>query len=404
VKVLIRWISLCFFLLVRPLQAEAPQSPPLCPHENRLFSIPDDKGFQCDAPQAILYDLLTHTVLYEKDPEKSMVPSSMTKVLFAYMLFDALQQGTVGLKDSFSVSERAWRFGGSKMFVELGTRIGFEDLLRGVIVHSGNDACVVLAEGLAGSEEAFVKQMNSKAAEMGATGTNFLNTTGWPQSGHVSTCRDLLLFAIRTLQDFPDFYKTYYGQKEFTHHGIRQRNRNPLLHKNVGSGIVADGLKTGHTEEGGYGFVGSAIQEGRRIVFVMNGLPNEKARAQVCEQILRYGLEAFQVVQRHPAHAMVARLPLPETPYVSVTLVTPEPIALTVPRTLPLHQITERVSLLPGIRPPLAKGQQIATLTLSAPGMSEKVFPLCSSQAIEQLGFLKSAWLSFVQWLKSLGH
>jgi len=359
-------------------------------------------GFVSEAPQALLYDLSTHTLLYAKNADVTMVPSSMTKILFTYMLFEALRKKNVALDTRFPVSERAWRFGGSKMFVGLGDSISFDDLLKGVVVHSGNDACIVLAEGLAGSEGEFANRMNTKAKELGAGRSHFVNTTGWPEENHFSTCKDLLIFAIRTLQDFPDFYAAYYGQKEFTYNGIRQYNRNPLLRKDLGNGIVVDGLKTGHTDKGGYGVVCSGTQGQRRLVFVINGLAHEKQRALAAEKILRYGFDGFKMIQVHPESTVLGKIPVPSMPYVQVEVMTLAALSITVPRKLDPKTLTHTLDLDPDLTLPVVKGQKVGTLTLCAPGMTAKRFPLYAAQAVSKPTFFQGVWLAFCGWMDRL--
>ena len=203
-----------------------------------------------------------------------MPPASMSKIMTIYLIFEALKDGRLTLDMKLPVSEKAWRMGGSKMFVEVNDEIRVEDLLRGVIVQSGNDACIVLAEGLAGSEEGFVEMMNAKAEELGMTGSTFANVTGWPHPDHRMTARDLAILAQATIQNFPEYYP-YYSETTFTWTDIRQGNRNPLLYKNMG----ADGLKTGHTEEAGYGLTGAATRKDRRLILVVNGLQSMKQRS-----------------------------------------------------------------------------------------------------------------------------
>ena len=245
---------------------------------------PPAQALETRAREAFLIDVTTGTVLLEKDADVSMPPASMSKIMTAYLVFGALKEGRISLDDKLPVSEKAWRKGGSKMFVEVGSEVSVEDLLRGVIVQSGNDACIVLAEALAGSEEAFAEQMTRKAREIGMEGSTFTNSTGWPDPNHRMTARDLAILAERMVQDFPDFYH-YYSEREFTYNGIRQGNRNPLLYKNLG----ADGLKTGHTEEAGYGLTASAERDGRRLVLVINGLESIKARSEEAERLIASG-------------------------------------------------------------------------------------------------------------------
>ena len=249
--------------------------------------------FTTPAKQAILLDAQTGVTLYEHNSDELMVPSSMTKIMTVYMIFKRLHEGSLSLDDTFYVSEKAWRKGGSKMFVELGSRIKVKDLLLGIVVQSGNDACVVMSEGLAGTEEAFAVSMNRMAHEIGAKSVHFLNANGWPDEGHLCSTRDLAIIALRTVQDFPHLYKEFYSVSEFTYNKIRQQNLNPLL----GVGIGGDGLKTGHTDAGGFGLVGSAIDKnGRRLVMVINGLPSKKARKEESIKLLQYGFRAFDSI------------------------------------------------------------------------------------------------------------
>jgi serine-type D-Ala-D-Ala carboxypeptidase (penicillin-binding protein 5/6) len=219
------------------------------------------------AREAYIIDAETGQVLFEKNADQKMPTSSMSKTMTMYMVFEALKNGKLTLDQELPVSETAWRMQGSKMFVPLGQMVKVEDLIRGVIVQSGNDATIVLAEGLAGSEGEFAAAMNRKAKELGMINSNFMNASGWPDENHYSTCHDLAILAIALIRDFPDYYK-YYAEKEFTYNNIKQGNRNPLLYKNIG----ADGIKTGHTESAGYGLMASGVRDGRRVVMVLNGM------------------------------------------------------------------------------------------------------------------------------------
>ena len=232
-------------------------------------------GIDTQAAHAIIVEVETGAVLLDKGADERMPPASMSKMMTAYVVFGMLKDGKAKLTDELPVSEDAWRTSGSKMFVPLGGRISISDLLRGMIVQSGNDACVVLAQGLAGSVEAFVDLMNQKAKEIGLKDSHFANVDGLPDPNHWMTARDLATLAIRTIKDFPDYYKIY-SEMDFTFNNIKQGNRNPLLYKNMG----ADGLKTGHTEEAGYSLTGSIVRGERRIIIVLGGLPTMKSRAE----------------------------------------------------------------------------------------------------------------------------
>ena len=215
---------------------------------------------------AFIQDFTTGAVLLEKNADVEMPPSSMTKLMTIYLVYDRLKQGKMKLDDELLVSERAWKMGGSKMYVQVGTQVRVEDLIRGVIVQSGNDACIVFAEAIAGSEEQFVELMNQKAKELGLTNSNFRNSTGWPDPEQHMSCRDIAALARRIILDFPEYYH-YDAEKTFKYNNIEQGNRNPLVQKGT-----ADGLKTGHTEAAGYGLVASSKHGERRVIVVLNGL------------------------------------------------------------------------------------------------------------------------------------
>ncbi|MCK5556434.1 MAG: D-alanyl-D-alanine carboxypeptidase, partial [Alphaproteobacteria bacterium] len=241
------------------------------------------------ATHAILLDAGTGTVLLDKNADDRMPTSSMSKVMTLYMVFDALKKGQLKLNDNLLVSEKAWRMGGSKMFIKVGSKVKVEDLIRGVAIQSGNDATIALAEGIAGSEEAFAERMNSRARKLGMMNSHFMNASGWPVSDHYSTPRDLSLLAFRMMVDFPEYYH-YFSEKEFTYNKIRQSNRDPLIGKVVG----ADGIKTGHTEIAGYGLIGSAFRDGRRLILVVNGLESKKQRAEEGRKLLEWGFRNFE--------------------------------------------------------------------------------------------------------------
>ena len=245
-------------------------------------------GIETQAKHALVLEVETETVLLDKGADERIPPASMSKIMTAYVVFGMLKEGRAALTDQLPVSERAWRLQGSKMFVPIGGRISIEELLKGVIIQSGNDACLVLAEGLAGSEEAFAALMNEKAQQIGLKDSHFTDVSGLPDPNHWMTARDLATLAIRTIKDFPEYYH-YYSEMDYEFNNIKQGNRNPLLYKNVG----ADGLKTGHTEEAGYSLTASVARNDRRIILVLNGLPTMKARAQESERLIEWAFREF---------------------------------------------------------------------------------------------------------------
>ncbi|WP_225889924.1 D-alanyl-D-alanine carboxypeptidase family protein [Indioceanicola profundi] len=331
------------------------------------------------AREAILIDMSTDTVLFEKNADQRMPTASMSKVATMYMVFDAVEQGRLSLDDTLPVSERAWRMQGSKMFVELGNQIKVEDLIRGVIIQSGNDACVVLAEGLAGTEEAFAANMTKRMHELGMNGTNLMNASGWPHPDHYSTPRDLATLAVRLIDDFPEHFH-YYSETEFTYHGIRQMNRNPLLYRNMG----VDGLKTGHTEEAGYGLIATGERDGRRLVLVVSGLPSMQARADESARLLEWGFRQFDAYSLFTAGETVDRLPVWLGDKNDVPLVLEKPLKLTLSKEQRRSLKVSVVGEAP-LAAPVAQGSQVATLKVTAPELDLEI-PLLAGEPVERLG------------------
>ena len=268
------------------------------------------------AARVVFLDAASGRVLFEKAADEAFEPGSMSKLMTVYMVLEGLRDGRLSLDDTFSVSETAWRKGGAKsgsstMFLKPGSRVRIEDLLRGIVVQSGNDASIVIAEGLSGSEERFALEMNQRARELGLERTNFVNATGWPDPEHRTTARDLARLAKRTISDFPQYYH-YYAEKNFTYNGIRQGNRNPLLYKDLG----ADGLKTGHGESSGYSLVASAVRGGKRGILVISGLSGTKEKAAVAKRLIALGLSRLAapgprlaaVTPQKPAKPAAARI------------------------------------------------------------------------------------------------
>jgi D-alanyl-D-alanine carboxypeptidase (penicillin-binding protein 5/6) len=250
--------------------------------------------FETRAKQAYMIDAESGTVLYSKDPDKLAPPASLAKLMTIEVLFNELKQGRLTLDDTFAVSEYAWRkggaaAGGSTMFAEVNSVVRIEDLIQGVVVQSGNDAAIVIAEGLGGTEENFAKMMTDRAREIGLEMSVFKNATGLPVEGQVVSARELAQLGLHIWREYPNYYR-YYAQREFTWNGITQRNRNPLLDMGIG----ADGLKTGFTAEAGYGIVGAAEREGRRIFVALNGMTSERERADEARKMLDWGIRSFE--------------------------------------------------------------------------------------------------------------
>ncbi|NQV83809.1 MAG: D-alanyl-D-alanine carboxypeptidase [Rhodospirillales bacterium] len=336
---------------------------------------------------AILLDMTTGRVLFEKNSDQQMAPASMSKMMTVYMLFERLRDGTLTLEDTFKVSENAWRKGGAKsgsstMFLEPGKRVRVEDLIRGIIVQSGNDACIVVAEALASSEAAFAEEMTARAQELGMKNTVFKNATGWPVPEHLTTARDLALLAERTIRDFPKFY-AHYSEKEFTYNTIRQPNRNPLLYSNA----LVDGLKTGHTLESGYGLTASAIKGNRRLILVVNGLPSKKARRAEPDRLLEWGFREFNNYKLFSAGEKVTDADVWLGQQASVPLVIESEMLLTLPRKA-RRKMKVSVLFENPVPAPVSKGDRVAKLIVSVPGEEPVEVPLVAANDVPRLGLI----------------
>jgi serine-type D-Ala-D-Ala carboxypeptidase (penicillin-binding protein 5/6) len=343
------------------------------------------RAIETMAREALLVDMDTGAVLLEKNADQPMPPASMSKIMTVYMVFSRLREGKLAMEDTLPVSEHAWRKGGcvsdgSTMCLKLGERVKIEDLIRGVIVQSGNDASIVIAEGLAGSEEAFASAMNKKAKEIGLKGSVFRNATGLPEPDQFMTARDLVILAERTIEDFPEYYH-YYSEKEFTYNGIKQGNRNPLLYKSVG----ADGLKTGHTKEAGYGLTASAKQGDRRVVIVVTGLPSMSARAEESERLISYAFREFENITLVKAGEQVETASVWLGEEDTVPLQAAQDVVITVPRRARADMKVAVVYDGP-VPAPIRKGDVIAKLSTSAPGIATVEVPLVAGADVERRG------------------
>jgi D-alanyl-D-alanine carboxypeptidase (penicillin-binding protein 5/6) len=343
-------------------------------------------AFDTSAREALLVDFETDTVLLERNPDEPMAPASMSKLMTLYMVFEQLKAGTLLLDDTMRVSEKAWRMGGSEMFVEIDTDVRVEDLLRGIIVQSGNDASIVVAEALAGSEEAFAGQMNERAREIGLTGSAFANSSGWPDPGHYMTARDLAVLTKRTIVDFPEYFP-YFAEMTFTYNGIKQGNRNPLLYKDLG----ADGMKTGHTEESGYGLTATAERDGRRLILVLNGLESARVRAAEAERILDWGFRETRNYALFEAGEEVAQADVWLGAEPKVPLVIDRDLVVTLERKS-RKDLSVKVVLESPVPAPIAAGARIATLVVGAPEMTPITVPLAAGESVELLGVFGRLW------------
>jgi len=334
---------------------------------------------------AIIVDYNTGATLLDKDADVPMPPSSMTKLMTAYIVYGLLKAGRLKFDQELPVSEEAWRTGGSKMFVQIGTQVKVEDLVRGMIVQSGNDACIVLAEAISGSEEAFVEVMNQKAKELGLTNTMFVNSTGLPDPEHRldredrMSVRDIATLARRIIQDFPEYYK-YDSEKSFKYNNIDQENRNPLVQKGL-----ADGLKTGHTDDGGYGLVASSLRGGRRIILVVNGLSSMHQRAEEGERLLEWAFREFEDVTLFTAGDTVEQAPVWLGAEPTVPLVGGRELQVSMPRN---WRSKARIAIEydSPIQAPVVRGTTLGKLTVSGEGVPDMSIPLLAGADVPRLG------------------
>jgi len=330
------------------------------------------------ARYAIIMDFNTTATLLDKEADTEMPPSSMTKLMTAYIVYSMLKLGRLKLDQELPVSDTAWRTQGSKMFVPQGGSVMVEDLIRGMIVQSGNDACIVLAEAIAGSEPAFAELMNAKAKELGLTHSFFRNCTGWPDSEQHMTCRDIATLARRIILDFPEYYR-YDSEKTFKYNNIEQQNRNPLVQKGL-----ADGLKTGHTEAGGYGLAASAQRNGRRVVLVANGMTSMHQRAEESERLLEWSFREFENVTLFSAGDTVeeAKVWLGSSP--TVPLVGGRDLVITMPRQWRKTAKVE-VEYDAPVPAPINRGDTLGKLLVSGQGVPDMEVPLLAGADVARM-------------------
>ncbi len=340
-------------------------------------------GIPTAAKHAAIIEAATGDVLLDKDADASMPTSSMSKLMTMYLVFEAVKDGKLGLEEKVPVSVNAWKQAGSRMFVKEGDSVSVEDLARGVIVQSGNDAAVALAEAVGSTEANFAEMMNEKAKALGMAGSHFANATGMPDPQHYSTARDLAVLALHTLRDFPDRHH-YYSEKEFTYNGIKQGNRNPLLYRDIG----VDGMKTGHTEDAGYGLVASVLRDGRRLVLVVNGLKNMQERADETARLLDWAYREYGLYNLAKLGDEFAEAEVWNGVKKTVPLVAGADAVLSLPR-------GERAGLKAVARfrqpvpAPVSAGQEMGELELTFPDSRSIKVPLVAAAAVEKSGRLE---------------
>ena len=352
-------------------------------------------GFQTKAPHAVIMDYETGEVLYEKGARAAIAPASMTKIMTADMVFEALKNGTVTPDTEFQVSEEAWRRGGVKsgsstMFLKVKSSVRVEDLLRGIIIQSGNDACIVIAEGLAGSETEFADQMTARAKAIGLESASFRNSTGWPHPEHKISAFDLAQLARHSIKTYPEYYSIY-GEKSFTWNDIKQGNRNPLLGKFTG----ADGMKTGSTEASGYGLVGSAERAGKRRIVVINGLESKSDRADVSLRLMSAAFSQFKIYQLYKSGDVIGD--------VDVYMGAAEKVKVRIDENVQAGifrgdraKISSIMMSKPAVAP-ITVGDHIADMIISVPGREDKKIALFAAEDIKAKSLFAKAWTVLLQ-------
>ena len=347
-------------------------------------------GFKTEAPHAVIIDAESGEVLFEKDARDPMAPASMTKIMTADLVFAALQDGTLSPETEFTVSEEAWRRGGVKsgsstMFLKVGSKASVADLLKGVIIQSGNDACIVLAEGMAGSEDAFAQLMTERARGLGLKTATFRNATGWPHPEHEISALDLAKLAQKQIETFPEYYPLY-GERNFTWNDIKQSNRNPLLGRVTG----ADGMKTGSTEASGYGLVGSAKRGDDRRIIVVNGLESAGNRRNVATALMEAAFSQFRVYDLHAHGDILGEVDvyMGKAPTVEVAL------TQSIRKGIPIADRKKIKSeiVYTAAKAPITKGEVVAELTVTVPGRPDATYDLVATADVKRKGLFSRAW------------
>lgn len=341
---------------------------------------------QISAESYLLVDARTGKVIAEKNSEQRLPPASLTKIMSSYIAASELERGTISHDDDVDISVKAWQMGGSKMFVQEGTKVKLADILRGIVVQSGNDATVALAEHIAGSEDSFVDIMNQQARNLGMTNTNFVNTTGWPNENHYTTASDLAKLTVALINDYPEHYKLY-KEKYFTFNDIRQPNRNSLLWRDSS----VDGVKTGHTDAAGYCLVSSAQQDGMRLVAVVMKTDSEEARARESQKLLTYGFRYYETIPLYDANKSLNTVRLWGGSQDSLSLGIGEDVVITLPRGS-REDLSAEMDVDSVIRAPVEKGQNLGELTVSRSDEVVYQGPLIALHKVEQGGLFTRLW------------
>jgi D-alanyl-D-alanine carboxypeptidase (penicillin-binding protein 5/6) len=333
----------------------------------------------------LLVDFASGKVLAEKNADEKIEPASITKMMTAYVVYKELDAGRLSLDDMVDISEKAWRMGGSRMYLEVNTSVSVQELLKGLIIQSGNDASVALAEHVAGTEDAFVQLMNQYAAELGMKDTNFVNSTGWPDKQHLMTARDIAVLASAIIREFPERY-AWYSEKEYTYNNIKQYNRNKLLWRDES----VDGFKTGHTESAGYCLVASALRSDMRLISVVLGTDSKKARASVSQAILNYGFRFYESHTLYDEGEVLSRPRVWGGEFETLTVGLPDDLAVTITRGA-YDKLDATMDIDKNIEAPVEKGQQVGVVKVMLDGELLQSVPLVALESVNEGGILQKA-------------
>jgi len=337
------------------------------------------------AKNYLLIDFGSGKVLAEKNADAKIEPASITKMMTAYVIYKEIDAGRLSMDDTVDISEKAWRMGGSRMYLEVNSSVSVRKLLKGLIIQSGNDASVALAEHIAGTESAFVQLMNQYAVELGMQNTHFVNSTGWPDKQHLTTARDIATLAAAIIREFPEHY-SWYAEKEFTYNDIKQYNRNKLLWRDS----TIDGIKTGHTESAGYCLVSSALRSDMRLISVVLGTDSKKARASVSQAVLNYGFRFFESHTLYEEDEILSRPRIWKGEFETLTVGLANDLAIVIPRGA-YDDLDATMDIDKNIEAPISKGQQIGVVNVSLDGEMKASVPLVALESIDEGSFFQIA-------------
>jgi D-alanyl-D-alanine carboxypeptidase (penicillin-binding protein 5/6) len=374
-----------------PLAAMAQRPPPPPPK-----GLPTPAAPELGANSYILMDFNSKTVMVESNPDMHVEPASITKVMTSYVVFTELAAGNITLQEPVTVSETAWRTGGSRMFIEPGMDVTVEQLIKGMVIQSGNDASVALAEHLAGTEAAFADLMNHYAEQMGMTNSHFVNATGLPHEDHYTSARDVALLSIALIEEFPGYYR-WYSEKEYNFNNIRQHNRNNLLWRDP----AVDGLKTGHTEAAGYCLAASAKRDGMRLISVVLGSGSESSRVSESQSLLNYGFRFFETVQLYKAGQELAQGRVWKGQQEQISLGIRDELFVTIPRGR-YEELDAQVEMRPELIAPISEGEEVGQISIRLEGEEVAGRGLVALDAVEEAGFFGRTWDGMSMWFGGL--